>query len=101
MDQDPHIRTPEDIRAYIKEDTAEQNAVWQEKYEHILRAKNAVWLLLLVVFCLQVYMINVIIEATRLETRTLQNSADVKLIDCRPAGPGTGATAAPSAGKSI
>ncbi|MDK9703982.1 MAG: hypothetical protein OEL20_12670 [Sulfuritalea sp.] len=104
MDHDPHFRTPEDVRTYIKEDTAEQNALWQEKYEHILRAKNAVWLLLLVVFCLQVYMINVMIEATRLETRAMQNAAGVRLINCRPAGAAgvdAGGTAAPPAGKSI
>jgi len=101
MDQDPQFRTPEDIRAYIKEDTAEQNAVWQEKYEHILRAKNAVWLLLVAVFCLQVYMIDVMIEATRLETRTLLSSAGTMRISCRPAAPNAGATAVAPTGKSI
>jgi hypothetical protein len=83
MDQDPKFRTQEEIRAYIKEDTAEQNAIWREKYDHILRAKNAIWLLLLVVVFLQVYMINVMIEATNLEVRALQNTANVKLIGCR------------------
>ena len=101
MDQDPHFRTPEEVRAYIEEDTAEQNAVWQERYEHILRAKNAVWLLLLAVFCLQVYMINVMIEATRLETRTLQSTAGIKLINCRPPGVDAGGTANQVPGRSI
>lgn len=87
MDQDPKFRTQEEIRAYIKEDTAEQNAAWQEKYDHILRAKNAIWLLLLLVVFLQVYMINVMIEATSLEVRALQNTATVKFNGCPPPPP--------------
>ncbi len=83
MEHDPELRTPEEIHAYIKEDTAKQNAAWQEKCDHILRAKNAIWLLLLVVVVLQVYMIDVMIEATSLNARSLLNTASVKLIGCQ------------------
>ncbi|MDZ4252853.1 MAG: hypothetical protein U1A72_09830 [Sulfuritalea sp.] len=76
--------TPDEIRAFIKEDAAKQNALWQKKYDRIVRAKNASWLLLLVVVLLQVYLINVMIEATKLETRTLVITASVKPIGCRP-----------------
>ena len=84
MEQDIHLRTPDEIRAYIEKDTAKQNAVWQEKYDRIVRAKNAILLLLLVVVFLQVHLINVMIEATSLETRTLVNTANVGLVACKP-----------------
>ena len=84
MEPDLASCTPDEIRAFIKEDAARQNAIWQEKYDHIVRAKNASWLLLLVVVFLQVYLINVMIEATTLETRTLVNTASAKPSGCRP-----------------
>lgn len=84
MEQDIHLRTPEEIRAYIKEDTAKQDAVWQDKYDHIVRAKNAILLLLLIVVFLQVHLINVMIEATSLEARTLSNTSNVALVACKP-----------------
>lgn len=84
MEQDTKLHTLEDIRAYLKEDTAKQNALWRENYGHILRAKNAIWLLLLVIVFLQVYMINVMIEAASLESRSLVNPSSVRLIGCQP-----------------
>lgn len=84
MEQDIHLRTPDEIHAYIKEETAKHNAVWQDKYADIVRAKNLVLFLLLIVVFLQVYLINVMIEATNLETRTLMNTANVGLVACKP-----------------
>ena len=84
MEPDLTPCTPDGIHAFIKQDAAQREAIWQEKYDHIVRAKNASWLLLLVVVFLQVYLINVMIEATTLETRTLVNTARAKPIGCRP-----------------
>lgn len=84
MEKDLHLRTPDEIHAYVKESVAKQNAVWQDKYDHIVRAKNAILLLLLIVVFLQVYLINVMIEATSLEERTLVNTANVGLVACKP-----------------
>ena len=83
MEQELKLRTPEEIRAFIKEDAAKQNAAWQEKYDHIVRAKNGMWLLLLIVALLQVYLINVMVEATSLEARSIVTTASVKLIACQ------------------
>lgn len=84
MEPDLTSCTPDEIHAFIKKDAARRDAIWQDKYDHIVRAKNASWLLLLVVVFLQVYLINVMIEATTLETRTLVNTASAKPISCRP-----------------
>lgn len=84
MEPDFTSCTPDEIHAFIKKDAAQREAIWQEKYDHIVRAKNASWLLLLVVVFLQVYLINVMIEATRLETRALAISASAKPSGCRP-----------------
>ena len=84
MEPDLASCTPDEIRAFIKEDAARQNAIWQEKYDHIVRAKNASWLLLLIVVFLQVYLINVMIEATKLEARSLINSASIRSVGCPP-----------------
>ncbi|WP_310451602.1 hypothetical protein [Sulfuritalea sp.] len=84
MEPDLTCCTLDEIHAFIKKDAAQRDVIWQEKYDHIVRAKNASWLLLLVVVFLQVYLINVMIEATKLETRTLVNTASTKPIGCRP-----------------
>lgn len=84
MEPDLTCCTLDEIHAFIKKDAAQRDAIWQGKYDHIVRAKNASWLLLLVVVFLQVYLINVMIEATKLETRTLVNTASTKPIGCRP-----------------
>lgn len=84
MEKEIHLRSPDEIHAYIKKDTAKQNAIWQDKYDRIVRAKNAILLLLLIVVFLQVHLINVMIEATSLETRTLINAANVGLVACKP-----------------
>jgi P pilus assembly chaperone PapD len=84
MDHDPPHRSPEQIRAYIDEDAARREATWREKYDHIVRAKNAIWLLLLIVVFLQVHLLNVMIEATSLDMRAAQGAASVRLINCPP-----------------
>ncbi|MBI3093942.1 MAG: hypothetical protein HYY97_03635 [Rhodocyclales bacterium] len=84
MEPDLTSCTLDEIHAFIKQDAAQRDAIWREKYDHIVRAKNASWLLLLIVVFLQVYLINVMIEATTLETRTLVNSASAKPTGCRP-----------------
>lgn len=84
MEPDLTSCTLDEIHAFIKRDAAQRDAIWREKYDHIVRAKNASWLLLLIVVFLQVYLINVMIEATTLETRTLANTASAKPTGCRP-----------------
>ena len=84
MEPDLTSCTPDEIRAFIKRDAAKRDAMWRDKYDHIVRAKNASWLLLLIVVFLQVYLINVMIEATTLQTRTLVNTSSAKPTGCRP-----------------
>ncbi len=84
MEKDLTLCTLEEVRTYLKEDTAKQNAIWREKYGYILRAKNAVWLLLLVIAFLQVYMVNIMIGVASLELRPLLNPASATLIHCPP-----------------
>jgi len=84
MEKEPKLHTADEIRAYIEKETAQQNAVWREKYDHILRAKNAIWLLLLVVVFLQFYLINVMVQVGQQESYSSNNAVRLQNIGCRP-----------------
>jgi ABC-type siderophore export system fused ATPase/permease subunit len=64
MENIPELRTAADIHRYIERETARQMAEWHAKSDRIFRAKNSIWLLLLVVVYLEYYLIMTMIQAS-------------------------------------
>ncbi|MCK9282997.1 MAG: hypothetical protein M0P39_01815 [Rhodocyclaceae bacterium] len=83
MEKYPELHTPDQVHHFVEHEVEEQEKAWHENYDHILRAKNAIWLLLLVVAFLEFHLIDVMVEVGKLEV-SQNNVFRVQNISCRP-----------------
>lgn len=63
METAPELQSPDDIRKFIEQEAARHLARGRDHSDRVSRAKNAMWLLLLVVVFLEYYLILTLIEA--------------------------------------
>lgn len=68
MENNPELHDTEAIRAYIARETARQVAEMNDKSDRVFRAKNSIWLLLLVIVFLEYYLILTLVEANSVDT---------------------------------
>ena len=94
METAPGQQGPDDIRKFIEQEAARQHAQARDHSDRISRAKNAMWLLLLVVVFLEYYLILTLIEANsvkdlgiRLPVHFQQNGCPASNSEHRPAMP--------------
>lgn len=87
MEKTPELHSPEDVRSYIKEALEKQNAEYQEKTGRTFRAKNAIWLLLLVIVFLQFYLINIMVEVAGQSAYEIRSASLQQYVKCIPPRP--------------